>query len=192
MEFQENVGGQDDTRWLIARELPRLRRYARALRNDAGADDLVQDCVERALRKQTLWQRGTNMRAWLFRILYNLHLSSLRTTKRLPHTVAFEDLVPDSVGGSNGSQLDALELKELALAFGKLPAEQRDVIALVALEGMRYDEAADVLGVAMGTVRSRLSRGRAALREALAGREVLAKIEHAKEHRRRPVLRRVK
>lgn len=195
MEPQKDVAAHEDTRWLIARELPRLRRYARALRNDAGADDLVQDCVERALRKHSLWQRGTNMRAWLFRILYNLHLSSMRSTRRAPQTVALDDLLPGAVGGSESNQLDALELKELAEAFRELPAEQRDVIALVALEGMRYDEAAEILGVAMGTVRSRLSRGRAALRDALAGREVLARIERRRappEPARRPMLRRVK
>ena len=153
----------DDTPWLIARELPRLRRYARSLRNDAGAEDLVQDCVERALRKRNLWQRGTNMRAWLFRILYRLHLSSLRSAGRLPPTVSLEDLMV----GSAGAQLDTVELRELSRAFADLPAEQRQVIQLVAVEGLRYDEAADRLGIAMGTVRSRLSRGRAALREAL-------------------------
>ena len=158
----------DDTPWLIARELPRLRRYARSLRNDAGAEDLVQDCVERALRKQNLWQRGTNMRAWLFRILYNLHLSALRSAGRLPPTIPLEDMM---IGGA-GAQLDTVELRELSRAFRGLPADQRRVIELVAVEGLRYDEAADRLGIAMGTVRSRLSRGRAALREAVAGCEV--------------------
>lgn len=153
----------DDTSCLIAQELPRLRRYARSLRNDAGAEDLVQDCVERALRKQNLWQRGTNMRAWLFRILYHLHLSSLRSAGRLPATVPLEDLMV----GRAGAQLDTIELRELSRAFQGLPEEQRQVIQLVAVEGLRYDEAADLLGIAMGTVRSRLSRGRAALREAL-------------------------
>jgi RNA polymerase sigma-70 factor (ECF subfamily) len=194
MEIQKDGAGNEDTRWLIARELPRLRRYARALRNDAGADDLVQDCIERALRKHSLWRRGTNMRAWLFRILYNLHLSSMRSHKRAPQTVPLDLLLPGSVGGCDGNQLETLELKELAAAFRDLPAEQRDVIALVALEGMRYDEAAEILGVAMGTVRSRLSRGRAALREALAGREALSRIERTagRGRERAPMLRRVK
>lgn len=189
MDFHPD-SATDDTRWLIARELPRLRRYARVLRNDAGADDLVQDCVERALRKSALWQRGTNMRAWLFRILYNLHLSSLRSTRRTPQTVPLDDIMV--AAGEAGNQLDTIALKELAAAFRELPAEQRDVIALVALEGMRYDEAAEVLGIAMGTVRSRLSRGRSALREALAGREILAKVGCDSEAGRRPRLRRVK
>jgi RNA polymerase sigma-70 factor (ECF subfamily) len=165
--MSNGTAATDDTPWLIARELPRLRRYARSLRNDAGADDLVQDCVERALRKQDLWQRGTNMRAWLFRILFHLHLSSLRSAGRVPPQVPLEDLM---IGGA-GAQLDTVELGDMARAFRGLPAEQREVIQLVAVEGLRYDEAASQLGVAMGTVRSRLSRGRAALREAVAGRE---------------------
>lgn len=183
--MQTGPEASDDTRWLIARELPRLRRYARVLRNDAGADDLVQDCVERALRKHNLWQRGTNMRAWLFRILYNLHLSSLRSAGRAPQTIPLEDLT--SGLGRAGAQIETVELRELAQAFRALPAEQRDVISLIALEGMRYDEAAEVLGIAMGTVRSRLSRGRSALREALAGREHLLTAGEG-----RPRLRRVK
>lgn len=189
MEFRRETAADDDTRWLIAREIPRLRRYARVLRNDSGADDLVQDCLERALRKRALWQRGTNMRAWLFRILYNLHLTSLRSKRRSPQTVPLEDI--SAAASQAGSQIDSLELKEMALAFRQLPADQREVIALVAVEGMRYDEAAEVLGVALGTVRSRLSRGRAALREALAGREILASLDEAGTPRR-PRLRRVK
>lgn len=153
----------DETKWLIARELPRLRRYARALRNDAGADDLVQDCLERALRKSELWRRGSNMRAWLFKILYNVHLSSLRDARRAPAIMPLDEL--GGVLSERGRQLDSIELEEMSRALARLPVEQRDVITLVALEGMRYDEAADVLGISMGTVRSRLSRGRAALRD---------------------------
>jgi len=162
----------EDTKWLIARELPRLRRFARALRNDGGADDLVQDCVERALRKIDLWQQGTNMRAWLFRILYNLHLSTMRSTARLPPTVSLDDL--DLRASAGAGQQATVELRELAEAMHALPAEQRDVVVLVALEGMRYDEAAEVLGVPLGTVRSRLSRARTALRDAVAGHVSIA------------------
>ena len=173
----------DDVKWLIARELPRLRRYAWALRNDAGADDLVQDCIERALRKHQLWQRGTNIRAWLFRILYNLHLSGLRAGRRLPAHVPFDDVPSPSIDG--GRQLVAVELGEISQALAELPPEQRDVVLLAALEGMRYDEIADVLGIAIGTVRSRLSRGRASLRDSAAGRVV-------EPPARAPRLRRVK
>lgn len=186
---ERDIPAADDTRWLIARELPRLRRYARALRNDPGADDLVQDCLERALRKNALWQRGTNMRAWLFRILYNLHLSSLRSGKRAPQTVPLDDVAP--VSGGLGNQMHVLELKELSTAYRMLPPEQRDVVALVALEGMRYDEAAAILGVPMGTVRSRLSRARAALREAVGDGAVVPEARR-EDRERTPRLRRVK
>ncbi|WP_142849206.1 RNA polymerase sigma factor [Telmatospirillum sp. J64-1] len=158
----------DDTKWLIARELPRLRRYARALRNDSGADDLVQDCLERALRKHELWRRGSNIRAWLFRILYNVHLSTLRSAKRSPYTVPLEDVETASSLSERGGQVAHMELKELSRALSDLPREQREVITLVAMEGLRYDEAAEILGISMGTVRSRLSRGRAALRDSVS------------------------
>ena len=156
-----------DTPWLIARELPRLRRYARALRDDAGADDLVQDCVERALRKQDLWQQGSNMRAWLYRILYNLHLSGLRHAQRLPHTVPLDGC--EGAWVDRGQQVARVELGELARALDTLPGDQRDVIAAVAIDGLSYEQAAFRLGISPGTVRSRLSRGRAALRETVLG-----------------------
>ncbi len=154
----------DETRTMIAQELPMLRRYARALRKDGGADDLVQDCLERALRKQDLWQRGTNLRAWLVRILYNLHLSSLRSAKRVPTTIPLDDMVP---AGTKGAQMETVQLTELAAALRALPPEQQAVVRLVALEGLRYEEAAVRLAISSGTVRSRLSRARAALRQAL-------------------------
>lgn len=171
----------DETPGMIASELPRLRRWARALRDEAGAEDLVQDCVERALRKRGLFEPGTNLRAWLFRILYNLHLSSLRHDRRAPTPLPLDDLPAAAV--EKASQLPAVELNELSHAMADLPRDQREVLTLVALDGLRYDEAADVLGINIGTVRSRLSRGRASLRETLAGRIVTDE---------RPRLRRVK
>lgn len=186
------TAASDDIRWQIARELPGLRRFARALRGDSTADDLVQDCLERALRKQMLWQRGTNLRAWLFRILYNLHLSALRHQRRDPATVPLEDI--NGWTGANGAQVDHVELVELAKSLQRLPREQRDVINLVALEGLRYDEAAEILGINLGTVRSRLSRGRSALRDALT--ESLVRADTATRLHGRadspPHLRRVK
>lgn len=176
----------EETSWLIARELPRLRRFARALRPDSGADDLVQDCLERALRKSNLWRHGTNMRAWLFRILYNVHLSGLRNARRSPFTLPLDEI--DQPVSDRGQQFARVELAELSKALGDLPVEQRDVILLVALEGMRYDEAAEVLGISMGTVRSRLSRGRAALRAGAYGSAAV----RADGTERVPRLRRVK
>ncbi len=151
---------------LLENEIPRLRRYARALTREASrADDLVQSCLVRALAKQHLWQRGTDLRAWLFTILHNQHVNDVRRAAREGAVVPVEDTAPalttpPSAGAS-------LRLRDLERAIAALPDEQRQVVLLVGLEGMRYDEVATILGVPIGTVRSRLSRGRDALRARL-------------------------
>jgi RNA polymerase sigma-70 factor (ECF subfamily) len=148
---------------LLEVEIPRLRRYARALTRDVSrADDLVQSCLTRAVAKQHLWQPGTDLRAWLFTILHNQHVNDVRRSVREGVSVAVEDVAPVLTTASNA--IASLELRDLEAAIGKLPQEQRQVILLVGLEGMRYEEVALVLGVPVGTVRSRLSRGRDQLR----------------------------
>jgi RNA polymerase sigma-70 factor, ECF subfamily len=148
---------------LIEAEIPRLRRYARALTRDVTrADDLVQSCLTRALAKQHLWQPGTDLRAWLFTILHNQHVNDVRRSVREGVTVAVEEMAP--VLTVHPGAMAALELRDLETAIGKLAPEQRQVILLVGLEGMQYDEVALILGVPVGTVRSRLSRGRDQLR----------------------------
>lgn len=147
----------------IEAEIPRLRRYARALVRDvAAADDLVQDCLARALGKLHLWQEGTDLRAWLFTILHNQYVNQVRRTVREGAAVGLSETEPLLTRAPH--QGKRLELRDLERAIGKLPEEQRSVILLVGLEGMRYEEVAEVLGVPVGTVRSRLSRGREALR----------------------------
>ncbi len=149
---------------LLEHEIPRLRRYARALTRDAAlADDLVQNCLVRALAKQHLWQVGTDLRAWLFTILHNQHVNDVRRSVREGVAVPVEDAAP-TLTVSDKAEV-SLQLRDLDRAIAELPAEQRQVILLVGLEGMRYDEAASVLGIPIGTVRSRLSRGRESLRE---------------------------
>jgi RNA polymerase sigma-70 factor (ECF subfamily) len=149
---------------LVEAEIPRLRRYARALTRDViRADDLVQSCLVRAVAKQHLWQRGTDLRAWLFTILHNQHVNDVRRSAREGSNVAIEDAAPMLTTQSNA--MDVLNLRDLEAALAKLPEEQRQVILLIGLEGMRYDEVALTLGVPIGTVRSRLSRGRDQLRE---------------------------
>jgi RNA polymerase sigma-70 factor, ECF subfamily len=152
-----------DTHRDIEAEIPRLRRYARALTRDANtADDLVQDCLARALGKLHLWQEGTDLRAWLFTILHNQHVNHIRRVVREGAAVGLSENEPLlSRGPQQGRRL---ELRDLERAIAKLPEEQRSVILLVGLEGMRYEEVAAVLDVPVGTVRSRLSRGREALR----------------------------
>jgi len=147
----------------IEAEIPRLRRYARALTRDvAAADDLVQDCLARALGKLHLWQEGTDLRAWLFTILHNQYVNQVRRAVREGTAVGLSETEPMLTRAPH--QGKRLELRDLERAIAKLPEEQRSVILLVGLEGMRYEEVAEILDVPVGTVRSRLSRGREALR----------------------------
>ena len=148
---------------LLESEIPRLRRYARALTRDASrADDLVQSCLVRAIAKQHLWQPGTDLRAWLFTILHNQHVNDVRRAVREGAAVPVEDVAPMLTVNSNAGA--SLQLRDLERAIARLPDEQRQVILLVGLEGMRYEEVATILGIPIGTVRSRLSRGRETLR----------------------------
>ena len=151
---------------LLEHEIPRLRRYARALTRDGTrADDLVQSCLLRALAKSHLWQAGTDLRAWLFTILHNQHVNDVRRAVREGINIPVEDVAPVlTVPSTQGA---ALQLRDLERAMARLPEEQRQVLLLVGLEGMRYEEVAAVLDVPVGTVRSRLSRGRDTLRHLL-------------------------
>src|SRR5919109_3381544 len=143
--------------------IPRLRRYARVLTRDVvAADDLVQDCLTRALGKIHLWEEGTDLRAWLFTILHHQHISLLRRDARQRASIELQKGDPRPALSPN--QPARLELLDVERAIAKLPEEQRSVILLVGLEGMQYEEVAEVLDVPVGTVRSRLSRGRDALR----------------------------
>jgi RNA polymerase sigma-70 factor, ECF subfamily len=152
-----------DTYREIEAEIPRLRRYARALTRDlVTADDLVQDCLTRALGKLHLWQQGTDLRAWLFTILHNQYVNYVRRAVREGAAVGLSESEPQLMRAPHQGR--RLELRDLERAIAKLPEEQRAVILLVGLEGMRYEEVAAVLGVPVGTIRSRLSRGREALR----------------------------
>jgi RNA polymerase sigma-70 factor (ECF subfamily) len=153
-----------DIRSRVVEEIPRLRRYARALTRDvAAADDFVQDCLMRAVSKGHLWQEGTDLRAWLFTILHNQYVNQIRRTVREGTAVALSDAEPVLTSAPN--QDKRLELRDLERALVKLPAEQRSALLLVGMEGMSYEEVAAVLNVPVGTIRSRLSRGRAALRQ---------------------------
>lgn len=147
--------------------LPRLRRYARALVGDRdAADDLVQDTLERAWARSALWHGVADMRAWLFGIMHNLHVDGIRRPK-LP-TVALDDETPEIPVAP--LQHDRLAMLDLQAAIDQLPVEQRQVILLVALEDMAYADVAKTLGIPVGTVMSRLSRGRERLRGLMEGR----------------------
>jgi RNA polymerase sigma-70 factor (ECF subfamily) len=149
----------------IVELIPRLRRYARALVGErAAADDLVQDTLERALNKFHLWKRGTDLRAWLFTVMHNVHVNKARGRREF---AALEGEALDLP--ARGAQESALEARDLERALAQLPAEQREVLLLVVLEDMSYDEAARALGIPIGTVMSRLSRGRERLRGLMEG-----------------------
>lgn len=151
----------------IVAEIPRLRRYARALTGEAvRADDLVQDTLERALGKWSLWRSG-NLRAWLFSIMHNLFVNQARSPRLVDYPG--DDALPDLP--TRATQNDALELRDFAHSLSRLPEEQREVVLLVALEDLSYGDTAKVLGVPVGTVMSRLSRGRERLRVLLEGSE---------------------
>jgi RNA polymerase sigma-70 factor, ECF subfamily len=148
----------------IEAEIPRLRRDARALAQDAmGADDLVQECLSRALSKLYLWREGTNLRAWLFTILHNQYVNHVRSSIRTGTPVEFDEAAPAM--SQSASQEKRVELRDLDRALAQLPTDQRAVILLIGLEGMPYAEVGTVLGIPVGTVRSRLSRGRESLRD---------------------------
>jgi RNA polymerase sigma-70 factor (ECF subfamily) len=148
----------------IEAEIPRLRRYARALVRDViSADDLVQECLTRALSKLDLWREGTDLRAWLFTILHNQYVNQVRRSIRIGAPVKFDDDAPQLSQPAN--QEKRLKLRDLDRALGQLSAEQRAVILLVGLEDLPYAEVGTMLGIPVGTVRSRLSRGRLVLRQ---------------------------
>ena len=152
-----------DFRDLIEREIPRLRRYARALTRSADrADDLVQETLLRAVAKAHLWQQGTDIRAWLFTIMHNQYVNMVRRAIREEATIDIEQMSSSLVATTDPTA--SRQLRELERALGRLPGDQREVILLVGLEGLSYEAAAQILGVPVGTVRSRLSRGRDALR----------------------------
>lgn len=161
---------REEVQFLIAREIPQLRRFARVLARDAAdADDLVQDTLEKALRKWTRWRRQGSVRSWLFTIQYRLFLDRHRSNARKMEAGLATDI--DSEGPATAetitrpAQEQQLMLKHVLAALRVIPAEQRTVLALVSLEGLSYDEVATIMMTPVGTVRSRLYRAREALRE---------------------------
>lgn len=164
----------------LVAEIPHLRRYARSLTRGHGpteADDLVQTCIERALAKAHTWDPDINLRARLFAIMHNLFVSAVRRPVR-EFQLPLNPEVPDS---SHMRQESYMELRALSQALDQLPAEQREAVVLVALEGMTYEEVSEILRVPIGTVRSRLSRGREALREAVGRPASVSKAQASKK-----------
>jgi RNA polymerase sigma-70 factor, ECF subfamily len=153
---------------LIEPLIPALRRYARALvRNPATADDLVQDCLERAVSRWHQRREG-DPRPWLFAILHNLAVSQFRQVAARGQHVAL-DAVGEPEFRQDAVQETKLMYREVLDRLGRLPEDQRSVLLLVAVEDLSYAEAAKVLGVPVGTVMSRLSRARERLQQELEG-----------------------
>ncbi len=143
--------------------VPALRRYARSLTHDhEEADDLVQDCLERAIRKRALWRPIGAVRPWLFRILLNIYRNNLKQRRQRPALMAIDSIPLEPQ--HTGEQSSRLALAETAKAIDQLPPEQREALLLVVLEGVTYEEAAKILEIPIGTLMSRLGRARASLR----------------------------
>ncbi len=153
----------------MERAIPALRRYAWALlRNDADADDLVQDCLMRALDHLDGSGDDTDVRPWLFTVMHNLHVSRWRSLKRRAN-ISVQDENADAPVPA--AQQASAEMQAVLRALAALPDEQRQVLLLIGVEGFGYEEAAKMLNVPVGTVMSRLSRGRDRLRDMTEGRQ---------------------
>ncbi|MCS0497666.1 RNA polymerase sigma factor [Ancylobacter mangrovi] len=162
---------------LIEGEIPALRRYAYALTRDhEAADDLVQDCLERALSRWHLHRGADALRPWLFTILRNIFINAYHAGRRRGASVPLEEAPAPAV---SPGQEGALDVKDVMAALDRLPEDYRSLILLVGVEEFSYSEAADILAIPSGTVMSRLARARRKLRELLEGEAI-------------PFLRRVK
>ena len=150
--------------------LPRLRRFAHTLsRNGADADDLTQATVERALRSRGQWEEGTRLDSWIYRIMRNLWIDTVRSRGRKEkHEAPEEEAL--GVGDDPREAIEtSLELKRAMAAMERLPDDQREIVALILIEGFGYREVSEMLELPIGTVSSRLVRGRNALVAMLGG-----------------------
>ncbi len=146
--------------------LPRMRRFAHTLsRNGTDADDLTQITIERALRSKGQWQPGTRLDSWVYRIMRNLWIDTVRSRSRKEKFEAPEQEAEQL--GEDSNLETVIDLRRAIAAMERLPGEQREVVALILIEGFGYRETAEMLDLPIGTVSSRLVRGRTALIEML-------------------------
>ena len=144
--------------------LPRLRRFAHSLsRNPADADDLTQLTVERALRSREQWQPGSRLDSWLYKMMRNLWIDTVRARGRRESKEVPVDEAAELGHDPRDATDAAIDLKRVMAAMGRLPGEQREVVSLILIEGFGYRETAEILDLPIGTVSSRLVRGRTAL-----------------------------
>jgi len=153
----------------VAEHIPALRRYARSLvRDPHGAEDLVQDTLERALRKRALWQAG-NLRGWLMTVMHNVRMNQLQRPNRVVYSPEPEERA------TAGDENPLIELIDVRRAFARLTQAQQQLVAMAALGDLGVEDMALALGIPVGTVLSRVSRGRSRLR-ALAGRDATPRV----------------
>ena len=153
-----------DRKAAILAEIPRLRRYARALLRDAdAADDLVQDCLERALLRLDNWQTGESPRRWLFTIMHHLFVDQMRKTRRRSEVVMLT-LDDSEALSSPATQTETIASREIVDALQAVSPDRRAALLMVGIEGFSYAEAANILGIPAGTLMSRIARGREELR----------------------------
>jgi RNA polymerase sigma-70 factor, ECF subfamily len=168
-----------DIRTQLMEHVPRLRRYARALVNNRDlADDLVQDTLERALSRTKMFEAGTDLRAWLFTIMHNVFVNQIRkASARAVHVSVDSNEMNESEFAVASTSMHSLDMRDLDFALQRLPDEQREVVLLIGLEEMTYGEVARALDIPVGTVMSRLSRGRERLRLLMAGEQPPARLK---------------
>lgn len=163
---------------LILACIPSLRRYARGLTGDPHrADDLVQDTLERAWSRYSRWQRRGELRAWMFGIMHNHFIDGVRASSRRADHPAPGDL-PDAP--VRATQTDHLEVRDLDRCLQALPAEQREVLLLICVEDLSYQETAQILAVPIGTIMSRLSRAREKLGALMQGKDTVSRLHRVK------------
>lgn len=157
-----------DRQKAILAEIPRLRRYARSLMRDSDrADDLVQDCLERAFKRMENWQTGENPRRWLFTIMHNIFIDTVRKEQRRGEVIPISDM-DGSQAKSGAEQHEKLVARDVLDALQQIDPDRRAALTLVAVEGFSYAEAAGILDVPAGTLMSRIARGRDELRSLLS------------------------
>ncbi len=160
----------------LAQVIPHLRAFGRSLSGNRDlADDLVQETLLKAWAARKRFQAGTNMRAWTFIILRNLYLSQMR---RARFKGEWDDLVADRLLAAPASQDKHVELADMQRALLHLPQPQREALILVGAGGFAYEEAAEICGVAVGTIKSRVARGRVALENLMSGSDMTSRTDH--------------
>ena len=175
-EIVEHVALSDpEFKEQLAQVIPHLRAFGRSLSGNRDlADDLVQETLMKAWAARQRFQAGTNMRAWTFIILRNLYLSQMR---RARFKGEWDDLVADRILAAPASQDKHVELGDMQRALLHLPQPQREALILVGAGGFAYEEAAEICGVAVGTIKSRVARGRVALESLLSGGQMSSRRE---------------